>query len=229
MTESSTPIPVDLPERLLLLATDDASGRVDTKSGALDLGLAGATLTELLLLERLATSGDHVTVANAAPTGDPILDEALAVIAVSKPRDSRHWVTKLAKTTIRERALDHLTEQGMLRREEHRILWVIPADRYPVENDASERDVRDAVRVTVIDGEEPTPRTAALIGILKACDLTGAVFSKDERKRHGDRIERIAEGEVLGGAVGKAVKELQDAITMVAVTAALSGAVAASS
>jgi hypothetical protein len=43
-----TPLIVDLPEGLLLLATDDATGRIDTKSGALDYGVAGAMLTGTL-------------------------------------------------------------------------------------------------------------------------------------------------------------------------------------
>jgi hypothetical protein len=223
---TGTPGPVNLPERLLLPATDDDSGRIDTKSDALDLGLAGATLTDLLLLGRLANVDGKVTVSDASPTGDPILDDALATIAASKPRDAKHWVTTLPKSRLRDRVLERLTGKGVLRREEHRLLWVVPADRYPAENDAPERDIRDAVRAAVVDGEEPTPRTAALIGILKACDLTGAVFSRDERKQYGDRIERIAEGEVLGGAVAKAVKDLQAAITTAAVTAAIAGTVA---
>jgi hypothetical protein len=225
MTDGRTPIAVDLPERLLLLATDDKSGHVDTKSGAIALGLAGATLTELLINHRLDIADGKVTVTDATLTGDPILDDALTGIAESKPHDPKHWIAKLE---LRDRTLERLIDAGILRHEEHRILWVIPADRYPAENDAPERDARNAVRAAVLDGEEPTDRTAALIGILRACDLTGSVFSKVERKRYGDRIDRIAESEILGDAVGKAVKELQDAITMVAVTAALAGTVAAS-
>ena len=41
MADPRTPLMVGLPEGLLLLATDDVTGRIDTKSGALDNGVAG--------------------------------------------------------------------------------------------------------------------------------------------------------------------------------------------
>ena len=67
----------------------------------------------------------------------------------------------------------------------------------------------------------------ALIGIIEACDLTGVVFSKDERKQYQDRIEGIAGAEIVGKAVSKAVQEIQ-AATMAAVTAVTAATVATS-
>jgi hypothetical protein len=224
----STPLIVDLPEGLLLLATDDVSGRINTKSGALDYGLAGAVLTELFLQDRLSLQDGKVAIVDAGATGDPVLDDALRRIAESKPRDAKHWVNKLPRAWIKERVLDRLIERGVLRREEHRILWIIPADRFPAEADSPEHHVREAVRAAVLDGATPQPRAAVLIGILKACDLLDTVFSKEERKRHRDRIDQIAGVEMMGQAVSKAVKDMQ-AATMAAITAATTAAVVSSS
>jgi hypothetical protein len=123
--------------------------------------------------------------------------------------------------------LDELTEKGILRKEEHRILWIIPADRYPAEDDSPEDDLRNTIRSAVLEGTTPKPRTAVLIGILKACDLLDTVFSRDERKQFGDRIDSIASAEMMGAAVSKSVREMQ-AATMAAVSAATVAAVIAS-
>jgi hypothetical protein len=224
MLHEKTPVIVDLPEGLLLLATDNTTGRVATKSGALDHGLAGAVLMELLLSGRLIVTDGKLIVADTALTNAPLLDEALSRIADSRPRDAKHWVSKLAGSHIKDKILDRLTLKGILRKEEHRILWVIPADRYPAEDDAPEADLREAIRSAVLEGTTPRPRTAVLIGILKACDLLEAVFSRDERKQFGDRIDSIAQAELMGTAVSKAVKDMQ-AATMAAVTAATAAVV----
>ena len=103
----------------------------------------------------------------------------------------------------------------MLRREEHRILWVIPADRFPAEDVLPEHAIRQKVRAAVLQGATPQPRTAALIGLLKACDLTGMVFDRDERRQYKARIDEISNGELMGKAVSKAVKEAQGAMAAV--------------
>jgi hypothetical protein len=184
-------------------------------------------LTELFLIDRLVMVGGKVTIADLGPTGNPILDDALTRIADSKPRDAKHWVSKLSRTHIRDRVLERLIEKGMLRRDEHRILRIIPTDRYPAEDDSLEDDVRDTVRAAVLAGTTARPRTAVLIGILKACDLLDTIFSRDERKLHKERIERIASAEPMSLAVSKAVKDMQ-ATTLAAITAASAAAVASS-
>jgi hypothetical protein len=229
METTRTPLIVDLPEGLLLLATDDATGRIGTKSGALDYGVAGAVLTELFLQERLTLRDGKVAVEDASATGDPVFDDALGRIAASKPRDARHWVNKLPRTDYRNAVLDRLVDKGVLRREEHRLLWIIPVDRYPAEDDAPEQHVWEAVRAAVLDGAPPQPRIAVLIGILKACDLLDTVFSKNERKQHRDRIEQIARAELMGQAVSKAVKDMQAATTAAIVAATTAATVAATS
>ena len=65
-----------LPERLLLVSLDDDGQPRDPKS-SLASALAGAAVTELLLAGRLALGDDRLAVADASPTGDPVLDEVL--------------------------------------------------------------------------------------------------------------------------------------------------------
>lgn len=228
MADPRTPLIVDLPEGLLLLATDDVTGRIDTKSGALDYGLTGAILTELLLQGSLGLADGRVVLMTSSVAADPIHADVLGRIAGSKPRDVKHWVNTLPHAEIKQHVLDRLVEKGVVRREEHRILWIFPSDRYPAEEDAPEQHVRDAIRVTVVNGETPQPRIAVLIGLLKACDLLDTVFTKDERKQHRERIDQIANAEIVSQAVSKAVKEMQVAV-MTAIIATTVTSTAASS
>lgn len=215
MDGQRTPMMVTLPESLLLVAIDDETGRIASKSGALGYGLAGAVLTELLLDGRAVVDDGRVKVTDGPPMQDSVLDGALARIRESKPHDAKYWVRKLSGDHLQDGVLERLIREGVLRREEHRILWVIPADRFPAEDVLPERAIRQKVRAVVLQGATPQPRTAALIGLLKACDLTGMVFDRAERRQYKARIDEISNGELMGKAVSKAVKEAQGAMAAV--------------
>jgi Golgi phosphoprotein 3 (GPP34) len=73
-----------LAENLLLLVTDDASGRLRVPTDQLDPALAGANLVELTMMGRVDLSGaggagkpGRLIVCDASPAGDEVLDAAL--------------------------------------------------------------------------------------------------------------------------------------------------------
>lgn len=207
-----------LAEELLLLALDDAKGTVPmSASQTLGYGLAGATLMDLTLMGRLTSDGKNLVVVDATPTGDALLDQALATIAAAKrARDSKHWVRALG-TGIkrhREQLEERLAERGILRREEHRILGVIPSPRYPMDDPQPEMHSRERIRAAVLGDAPPDARTVTLISIAKACRLLDGLFTREERKATKRRVDEIIQGEALG----KAVKETMDAINAAVVT-----------
>jgi Golgi phosphoprotein 3 (GPP34) len=69
-----------LAEDLLLLVTDDASGRLSVPADQVDAGLAGANLVELTLLHKVDLTGEQdpgkpgrIIVRDPSPPGDAIL------------------------------------------------------------------------------------------------------------------------------------------------------------
>ena len=75
-----------LAEDLLLLVTDDASGRLSVPAAQVDAGLGGANLAELTLMNKVGLSGQgdqgkpgRIIVRDPSPAGDEILDAALQI------------------------------------------------------------------------------------------------------------------------------------------------------
>jgi hypothetical protein len=206
---------LNLAEELLLLGMHDEKGTVVLAAGtALPYGLGGALLMELMLEGRLDLTGKEVTGVDPSPLGDDILDEALANIQQSKRnRKPQYWVERFCGVkNPKDRLLERLVTKGILRREEHRILWVIPTQRYPTEEEEPELEVRARVRAAVLAGETPEPRTALLLSLVDACDLVGEIWSKEERKQARKRIKEIVASEPIGQAVSDTVTMILAAV-----------------
>ena len=211
-----------LPEDLLLLALRDKKGTVvSSASLALTYGLAGAILLELTILDKIVLEGDKFIVKDATPTGDDIFDEALAKIHASKKiRKPSYWVSKLSGIKkLKDRLLERLVKQGILRREEHKVLWVIPTPRYPTLSGAPEMKRRELIRNAILHNVEPDERTGILISLVSACSLVNEIFEKEERKAAKQRVKEIAKGETVGKAVSDNVAGVQAAVIIVIIAA----------
>ena len=75
-----------LAEDLLLLVTDDTSGRLSAPAAQVDAGLGGANLAELALMNKVGLSGQgdqgkpaRIIVRDPSPAGDEVLDAALQI------------------------------------------------------------------------------------------------------------------------------------------------------
>lgn len=112
-----------LAEELLLLSLDDEKGSDQTWS-SIDGGLAGALLLELTEAGALRLEDDKL-VPGASVPADPLLVEALEVVRSSeKPRDAKHWVTKLPGQLkpLRRRLAERLVERGILAEDSKELL-----------------------------------------------------------------------------------------------------------
>ena len=94
-----TPADMTLAEDLVLLLLDPGSGRAVVDSTSLDRAIGGALLLDLAARERITADGDgaraRLSVAGAAPTGDPLLDGALA--RLDRPLRAQKAVERLAR------------------------------------------------------------------------------------------------------------------------------------
>jgi hypothetical protein len=202
-----------LPEELLLLALHDEKGSViPSAAPVLNGALVGAVLMELGLDGRLREDDDGTLLADPTPTGDPILDEACQRIAdADRPRTASYWVGRLAgrMPRLKDRLLEQLVGRGVLEQRERRILWVFPARSFPLADATAEQRVRDRVRTVILEGQAPDQRTAALIGLVRSCNLVDEVFAPHERPQAHRRIAELTSEEgVAGGALGTGLEAL---------------------
>jgi hypothetical protein len=218
---------MNLAEEFTLLAYAD-DGSLETDSMRLDNGLGGAVLLELALAGRVDVEDKRVVVLDPAPTGDPLIDAALAEVVAAKAKRADHWVQRFAKGT-RGRVLDKLVADGVLRREEGKVLLVFPRTRFVAAHGVepvAETEVRQRLRGAVAASGAVEKRTAAMCALVAATGLERKVFADLDRKQVKARLKEISAGDWAASAVKKSIEAIEAAI-MVAIIAATTASTSA--
>jgi Trp operon repressor len=78
------------------------------------------------------------------------------------------------------------------------------------------------LRSVVLAGDKSQPDIVVLLSLLKACSLLNLVFTRDERKSAGKRVDALVKGEVFGDVVAKTIEEIETAAAA-ATMAAIAG------
>lgn len=203
-------------EEILLLALDDASGKLHPlPEGSLGLAISGALIMELAFKGVLDSDDKTMHVISRQPTGDPLLDDVLAKIPAESDLSIQRALNAV-NANIDEwktRLFDELKQGGILKQEEHRFLFVLKERRYPVIDDREEQEVKSRIRDVVLDHDAiPDPRDVVIICLMDACDLSNVVFTEQERIDHKDRIHTIAKMDFVGQALSAAVAKIQQAL-----------------
>jgi len=222
---------VILAEDVLLLLTDDASGKAVVDKTHLDLAVAGGVLLDLATLGRVAVTGEgeqvkagRLVVRDVAPTDDDVLDEALARVGALGPMKPYRALPKLAKG-LREELLARMVARGILREQEGRVLGIFPSHTWPALDPSHERQVRAGLNDVLVVGRAPAPREAALISLLQAIGQVPKVLgdvgvpARELRRRAKD----VASGGFVDEAVRRAVEEINAGMAA-AITAATTSA-----
>ncbi|MCD9623916.1 GOLPH3/VPS74 family protein [Rhabdothermincola salaria] len=220
-------------EELLLLVLHDEKGT--PKGTYANLALAAGVLGELVTEGRLEVADDKkgtVTVADASPTGEAVMDRVLDKIASARrPRPLKSWIDRIADMRgLRDRVAEPLVEQGVLHEESTKVLGLFTRTRYPEADPEPEQELVERLRRAVFgDGatSEVDEQTCLVVAVASSAELLPRIFGRKEVAGRKDRIAALAADERLGEATRKAVEQLQAAI-VVAVTAAAASSAASS-
>jgi hypothetical protein len=205
-------------EDLLLLLTDDGTGKLRIPAIQVDFALAGANLIELTLMNKVELAwdgrqgkGGRVVVRDAASTGDDVLDAALETLVAHGRRKPQAAVKKLAKNA-RERLYERLAASGALRSERARMLGLFPRHTWPAVDAHHEAEVRRSITEALVRGAPPDAHTAALIALLhalrceqKVVDFRQYGMSKADLRA---RAAEIATGNWAAEAVRKTINAM---------------------
>lgn len=193
-----------LAEDVLLLATDDASGR--KLAHYTDLLVAGGLLSDLALAGnvRLTEAGESVrksrviAVPDAPWPADPLLGEALTVIS-GKPK----WfplmvVERLSRKLVDNKPVDAVYERlaraELVSRTPHRVLGLVPTTRWVSVDGRYEASLREQLDALFLFGTAPDPHLAALVALLAGARLIVPVV---DRGRGLDRRALKRQGKLL--------------------------------
>ncbi len=219
-----------LAEDLLLLLTDDASGRLSVPAAQVDAGLGGANLLELTLMNKVDLSGEmdqvkpgRIIIRAPSPTGDAVLDAALEIIIAHQGKKPSAVITPLAKN-LRRTLYERLAGRGLVRAEQGSILGVFQTRRWPAQDARHEEEVRGPMTRALVQQAEPDPRSAALIALVHALRCENKIVDPRpydlSRRQLRARAAEIAKGNWASQAVRTTIDEMIAAV--VAATSAAS-------
>lgn len=211
---------LNLVDQLTLLALDDEKGNFITDSFSFAYGLAGAIILELSLQERIIVEGKKLKVRSEVNCGDALLDHFLDKISSSKKeRSIQTWVETIGEkyTYIKEGTVEKLIKEGILRREEQKILWIFSVDKFPTENAKPENLLRKRLNDILLNEREVDMQEIMLISLIDMCELNNEVYGKERAKELKKKIKGIIEKGQLSSSIGKAVKEIHETLMAVMV------------
>jgi len=164
---NSDPARLNVTQAYTLVATSDVSGRHLGPQRFVNYGVAGAVFADLGIAGRIKVDldrGDRVRVLSAEPTGDPVLDEVLRLVAESPTQHSiGTWIMQLGSSQLRTSVLDALVDGGLLERRSGQVLGVVPAQRFREVDCRPEDEVVAAIRAALQGTERPDPVIACVI------------------------------------------------------------------
>ncbi|GIF40457.1 GOLPH3/VPS74 family protein [Actinoplanes xinjiangensis] len=200
-----------LAEDVLQLVFDDKTGRSVINQTYLDSVIAGALLLDLIRLGRVVPGEPEgrdgkkraAIVTDRTPTGDPLLDAALATVA-EKPRTLKKAVEALVKGN-RKAVIERLVERGILRHDRTRVLGIFKLTSFPAADTENEAALRRDLAAALHQGAEPDSRTASLIALLHSVKSLPKVVGGDKAELKA-RADAIVSRNPADDAVREAVK-----------------------
>jgi hypothetical protein len=225
-----------LAEDLLLLVTDDGSGRLSAPAAQVDVALGGANLVELKLMGKVDLSGawdrgkaGRIIVRDPSPTGDEVLDAALGIISAHQGKKPSTVVQPLGKN-LRRTLYERLVLGGVVRAEQSRVFGVFRAQRWPAQDASHEAQVRRLMTQVLVQRAAPEPRSAVLIALVHALRYEHKIVVPREcglsRQQLRARAEEIAEGTWAAEAIRQAIGQMIAAVVAATSAAAAAGSVA---
>lgn len=213
---------LDLLEEFLLIALDDSKGQFVIDSTHLHYGFAGAILLELALREKITVAGDSIRINDSAAVTEVALNKVLGYLKEdAKSAKVKDVINALGKqaSDLKQDVLQRLINKGILKKEEAKILWIIPNNKYPTSNLSPENKVRERLKAVMLDGAKSEPRDIMLLSLIDVSDLTKEAFrDKSDYREVKMKIKEVTQDIKISGVINKSIREIQAAI-MIAIMA----------
>lgn len=202
-------------EMLLLAVNDDGDIEFTAGTSTFRLAFVGACLIELALKDKIEVDPEEVRVISSDTDNDPTLNLVMErLCAHSTPQRLRFWLSHLQEDfqEITRLTLKSLCDQGILKSEESRFLWVLSSRKYPVIDGTEKKEAKLRIMETLLGDSIPSPEDSVLIGLARVGGLLEAFLSTTEIARLEGRLEQVSNLDLTAGLVELAIQEEQEAI-----------------
>jgi len=167
----------------------------------------------------------RIEVLNTAPTGDPLLNDALAsMTGGSRGPTAKAWVARDRRGLV-GRYLARAEAAGIIRADRSKALGFIPVTRWTVVDTGRAAQARARLEVVAASTGAVDSAQAALAGLASAIDVTGVVFPGLAGSAARKRLRQAAKGDAANAGATRAVSDATRAATDAAVRAATDAAV----
>jgi hypothetical protein len=215
---------------LLLAARPDGTLAIPPK---LRFGLSGSELVRLAAARRVDIVRGRIAILDTAPTGDALLDEALASMTGGRREPTaKAWVARHRRGHV-ERYLARAEAAGTIRAQRRKALGFIPMTRWTVLDTARAAQARARLQAVAASTGNVDAEQAALAGLATAIDATRVVFpglagsAARKRLRQAAKREPAAADAARAAAGAADASAAQRAATDAATRAAMDAAVRA--
>ena len=177
---------LNLPQSLLLLATNDSDGEPVVPQAVLRAAVAGAILAELDLLGAIEMQGKHVRATGSTPQTE--FQHQLELIRdKSRPHTPKRWVSMLESRAELHRVYEGMASLGIVDHVGERHLGLFRTTRYPEHDHAPEAALLQKIQAPLSgalpDSGPSDPRIDALVALLYAAGLLGKVIPAADQSR----------------------------------------------
>jgi hypothetical protein len=140
------------------------------------------------------------------------MDRVLAVMSERGEITSvRQWIEQILyrRDDLEGEALASLIQQGILRHEKSKRLWIIDVERFPMVDNRPQKDVRLRLAEAVLSDTIPDTRDIMLVSIAVPCGLLNYVLTKDQISGRHERIQMLCNLETISRKVANAIHDVE--------------------
>lgn len=203
-------------EEVVLLAVDEKSGGLrSTREFGTVYALVGAVFFDLALARKIDTDTEAIQIIDRTPTGNATLDRVLAEMARQPELTTvRDWIEQIyhRKSDLEGEALASLIQQGILRHEKSKRLWIVDVERFPMVDKHHQQHVKVRLAEAIRTDGIPETRDIMLVSIAEPCGLLGYVLDESELERRRKRIQTLCNLETISRKVTSAIAGLDTSL-----------------
>ncbi len=199
-------------ELLLLLHSDESGYFIPIPEWKMSCALAGSVLMDLAFENRIDTDLETLTLVDATPTGDKLLDPVLEEISrENKSHSPQFWVERIARHAddINEMVIQSLVKKDIFEADTGGF-WTLSGKvarsrRYPMVHGRTGEEIKGRIIRVLFDDEIPDPRDMCIIGLVDNCGGFRAMLEPEEYELAEERIKLFSGMDLIGRTIGQAV------------------------